>query len=326
MKSSLGWGSGGGAFLSRNAPPPAAFSPSSPPPRRVIFTADDFGLSEAVNEAIERAHIQGVLTSTSLMVAEPAVADAVRRARTLPGLRVGLHLTLVDGRPLLPPERIPLLVGPDGRFRTDMAGAGVAWFFRPGARRQLAAEVRAQFEAFAATGLELDHLDCHHHLQMHPTLLGLALDIGRKFGLRAVRLPAEPWLPGWRASGRGLGGRMLTAALLRPWSSLVARRIRNAGLVCNDQLFGMTDFGRMDEAFILRLLDRLPQGVTELVFHPSVTADGAAGEGHMRELRALTSHRVAARLRRGDVLATHFGTLTKRPWERGSWRIGSLRP
>ncbi len=74
--------------------------------KRVILTADDFGLSEAVNEAVERAHRDGVLTSASLMVAGPAAADAVRRARRLPALRVGLHLVVVEG-PAVLPRQIP---------------------------------------------------------------------------------------------------------------------------------------------------------------------------------------------------------------------------
>src|ERR1700761_934007 len=95
---------------------------SAAAPRRLIVTADDFGAAPAVNEAVERAQLAGVLTAASLMVGAPGAADAVRRARATPSLRVGLHLVLVEGRPVLPPERVPLLVDSEGRFRTDMAG------------------------------------------------------------------------------------------------------------------------------------------------------------------------------------------------------------
>src|SRR5450432_3836486 len=125
--------------------------------KQLIITADDFGAAREVNEAVEQAHRSGILTATSLMVSAPAAADAVARAKQMPNLRVGLHLTLVDDRPTLPAVQIPRLVDRDGFFRSDMARAGAAMFFLPGVRKQLAAEIEAQFEAFAATGLTLDH-------------------------------------------------------------------------------------------------------------------------------------------------------------------------
>lgn len=93
--------------------------------RRLIINADDFGLDVAVNEAVERAHVDGVLTSTSLLVGAPAAMDAVERAQRLPDLRVGLHPVLADGRPLLPTEQIPALVNAHGEFGLDMVRAGM---------------------------------------------------------------------------------------------------------------------------------------------------------------------------------------------------------
>src|SRR3954447_7596848 len=160
--------------------------------KSVVFTADDFGLSEAVNEAVELSHRDGVLNAASLMVAGPAAVDAVRRARALPSLRVGLHLVVIEGPAVLPPARIPDLVDARGRFPSDQLRLGVNYFFRPRVRRQLAAEIRAQFAAFAATGLTLGHADAHKHMQLHPTVGRLMLDIGGEFGLSRVRVPAEP--------------------------------------------------------------------------------------------------------------------------------------
>jgi len=109
------------------------------------------------------------------MAAEPAAADAVARARRMPGLRVGLHLVLVEGRPVLPPERVPDLVDAQGFFRENMVRAGIAFFFRPKVRRQLEAEIEAQFSAFAATGLPLDHVNAHKHFHLHPTVTSMIL-------------------------------------------------------------------------------------------------------------------------------------------------------
>src|SRR5436853_7851477 len=102
--------------------------------RRLIVTADDFGRDIAINEAVEAASRDGILTCASLMVAEPAAADAVARAHRLPGLRVGLHLVLTDGKPVLPPGEVRSLVGADGRFDEDQVRAGLRYFSIPGAR------------------------------------------------------------------------------------------------------------------------------------------------------------------------------------------------
>src|SRR5712692_2140110 len=169
--------------------------------RKLIVTGDDFGLAVPVNEAIEEAHRSGILTSASLMIGAAAAADAVERAKRLPTLRVGLHLVLVDGRAVLPRRDIPDLVNEQGEFLSDPVAAGIKFFFKPGVRWQLEAEIRAQFQLFQRTGLLLDHVDGHNHMHLHPTVLGLILKVGRDYGLKAVRVPYEPLIASWRASG-----------------------------------------------------------------------------------------------------------------------------
>jgi hopanoid biosynthesis associated protein HpnK len=271
------------------------------PGRRLcIITADDFGLHRAVNEAVESAHRAGVLTATSLMVAAPAVQDAAARARALPNLKVGLHLTLCDGRSMLPPRQIPDLVDRDGRFHDNMAGAGWRFFALPRVRAQLAAEIRAQFAAFAALGLPLDHLDAHKHFHLHPTVLSLALLIGRDFGLRAVRVPAEPHL--------------MQTRLLTPWLALMRMRLRRAGMVCNDRIFGLADSGAMDESRLLRILAALPAGVSEIYLHPATESGPAisasmAGYRHREELAALLSPAVKAALLQSGIRLGGYGDI-----------------
>ena len=275
--------------------------PEATPKRGLIITADDFGLHLAVNEAVELAHRAGVLNAASLMVGAPAADDAVARARRLPGLRVGLHLVLADGPAVLPREVIPDLVDAQGRFGSAMARDGCRFFFLPHVRRQLAAEIRAQFEAYAATGLPLDHVNAHKHFHLHPTVLSLVLRIGREFGLRAVRLPLESGAP----------------PFLRPWLGLLRWRLRRAGIAHNDYVVGIANSGGMDEDVLLKALAKLPDGVVEIYLHPSVEsgarmAPSMAGYRHADELAALLSPRVRALLdevapRRGgfaDVLAS----------------------
>jgi chitin disaccharide deacetylase len=260
--------------------------------RLCIITADDFGLATAVNEAVETAHRSGVLTAASLMVGAPAAQDAAQRARANPSLRVGLHLTLCDGRAVLPRRQIPDLVDADNRFHDNMVSAGWRFFALPRVRAQLAAEIRAQYAAFAGLGLKLDHLNAHKHFHLHPTVLSLALDLGREFGLCAVRVPAEPGLT--------------AARLLTPWLALMRARLRRAGLACNDQLFGLAHSGGMNEARLLQVLAALPPGVSEIYLHPA-TVSGAAispamsGYRHADELAALLSPAVRNALSNRDI-------------------------
>lgn len=248
--------------------------------RALIFTADDFGLHPRVNAAVERAHRDGVLNAASLMVGAPAAQDAIERARRLPSLAVGLHLVLADGPATLPAHEIPALVGPDGRFGDAMAKDGCRFFFLPHVRAQLRREIRAQFDAFAASGLPLDHVNAHKHFHLHPTVLGLMLSIGRRYGLKAVRIPREPD----------------TAPLLAPWLALMRRRLARAGLLHNDQVYGLAQSGAMDEAAVLAAIAKLPEGLSEIYLHPA-THGGLTPTmhdyRHGDELAALLSPRVA---------------------------------
>ncbi len=260
--------------------------------RRITVTADDFGLSEAVNEGVERAHREGVLDAASLMVGAPAAADAVARARRMQGLRVGLHLVAVEGPAVLPPAEIPALVGADGWFPSGQAWLGVRYFFLPWVRRQLAREIRAQFEAFRATGLPLAHADAHKHMHLHPTVGRLLVETGRGFGLRRVRVPAEPpaVMAGLGASGGG--------ALYR-WSALLRRQVLRAGMQAPEAVFGLAWSGGMTIARVRQLLAVLPAGDVEIYFHPAARRDALLDRlmpayDHEGELAALLDPGVRA--------------------------------
>ena len=270
--------------------------------RPVIITADDFGFSLEINEAVEQAHRDGVLSAASLMVSGAAADDAVRRARAMPALSVGLHVVLVQGEPVLPAAEIPALVTSNGRFADNLAGAGFNWFFTPGARRQLAREIAAQFEAFRASGLDLDHVNGHNHMHLHPTVLGMIIAECRRSGCQSIRLPREPFAfshggkfsASWMAALAGRAG-------LEPWLAVMRARLTAAGLSGNDWLLGMHDAGHVDEARLLDFLGRLPGGVTEIHCHPAARlspeiVSAMPGYDNVAELAALTSPAVKERL------------------------------
>jgi hopanoid biosynthesis associated protein HpnK len=262
--------------------------------KTLIVTADDFGASLAVNDAVERAHSGGILTAASLMVAGDAAPDAVARARRLPALGVGLHLVLVEGRPVLPTVQVSELVDATGHFRTDMVMAAVNMTFNPRARRQLAAEIEAQFAAFAATGLPLDHVNAHKHFHLHPVIASLILKIGKCHGMRAARAPVEP-----RAIIAAIepdhAPRRDPAGL---WAKLVRRRFARAGIAVPDQVFGLAWSGAMDTARMRGLIAALPDGVSEIYTHPATHDDWlghAPGYRYADELAALLDARALVR-------------------------------
>jgi hopanoid biosynthesis associated protein HpnK len=261
--------------------------------RGLIVTADDFGAALAVNEAVEQAHVEGILTAASLMVSGAAAQDAVERARRLPALGVGLHIVLADGAPMLPPEQIPALVGPDGRFHASMLRTALAIAASSAARRQLAAEIEAQFAAFAATGLSLDHVNAHKHFHLHPMIASAILRIGPRYGMKALRAPVEPG----------------TAVAMRWWAGLLAGRARGAGLVVNDRVVGLAWSGAFDAARMRRAVDGLQDGLTEIYCHPATRDDWtgqAPGYRYRDELAALIDPAVKRAVAQGGVLRGHF--------------------
>jgi hopanoid biosynthesis associated protein HpnK len=236
------------------------------------------------------------------MVAGAAVSDALAVARRLPELRVGLHLVLVEGAPMLPPERIPDLVTRNGRLRTDLGALGAAIFLRPSVRRQVQAEITAQFEAFTATGLQLDHVNAHKHFHVHPTVASLLLEIGPRYGMRSVRAPVEP---------RGLldeiepGAPAPSEGLARFWALRLAARAKRARVAVADRVFGNRWSGAMTARRLETLVQRLPEGVTEIYMHPATRPgfDGAdAGYRYAEELDALSASGVADALRESGAV------------------------
>jgi chitin disaccharide deacetylase len=250
---------------------------------------------------VEVAHRSGILTAASLMVAGPAAQDAIARARRLPGLHVGLHLVLVEGRPALPPQQLPDLVDRSGNFRSDMIRLAMDIFLRARVRRQVAAEIEAQFDAYRASGLTLDHVNAHKHFHLHPSIADQVITIGRRFGLRGLRVPREPTgvLAYVEPSARRRRDYLAAA-----WSARLARRAQGAGLQVPDAVFGLAWSGAMTPSRLTGLLRALPEGRTEIYLHPA-TAGGFAGHApgyrYADELAALTAPSAIAAARRPGV-------------------------
>ncbi|HXX54140.1 MAG TPA: ChbG/HpnK family deacetylase, partial [Thermodesulfovibrionales bacterium] len=141
----------------------------TPCKRFLVVVADDLGRSSGINRAIAEAHDRGIVTAASMMVGGEAFQEAVQIALDRPQLAVGLHVTLCDGRAVLPPSSIPCLADAEGHLEKTPAKAWVK-YTRPALLSQIEREVEAQFDHLSAAGIRPSHVDCHHHLHMHPFL------------------------------------------------------------------------------------------------------------------------------------------------------------
>lgn len=271
--------------------------------RGLIVNADDFGLSPGVSRGILRAHREGIVTSTTFMVNFPWAAEMAELLRGAPRLGVGLHLNLTTGAPVLPPSQVPSLVGPDGRFRRSLLR--LLRRLRPAEAER---EWSAQVERFVALlGRLPTHLDTHRYLQAYPPLCGVMLRVARRYGVPAVRvLPPDVFpagtFPRWSPAG------LLLGASLRRTTAMV----RQSGLAAPDR----TMAGDFDLPVLLARLDRVGEGVTEIVAHPGEVDDqlrqlsSLLGRREV-ELAALTAPAARERVEARGIRLMHFGDLAR---------------
>ncbi len=285
-----------------------------PSERRLIINADDFGSSPTVNAAVIRAHREGVLTSASIMAGGAAFEQAVDIAKATPDLAVGLHLVTVDGPAALSPMRLRHIVGPDGTFVGTPLGLGVRYAFAPAARRELAAELTAQFERFAATGLPLSHVNGHLHMHMHPTVLNLVVSLAVQHGARGMRLPRDSLRLGLAYDWRHLGTKLVWAvafALLCRHGQAVADR---AGLATVDRVYGLMQSGHMTETYVVSVLRHLDTPTAEIYFHPDTRGpdadEGERGLGPNRDdLLTLLNPAVVGLIRESGIRLASYSDL-----------------
>jgi hopanoid biosynthesis associated protein HpnK len=208
-------------------------------------------------------------------------------------------LVLVEGQPAMPAESIPDLVDASGQLRTDLTQFGLDICARPSVRAQLKAEIEAQFRAYQQTGLALDHVNGHKHFHLHPAVASEVIAIGRRYGMRALRIPREPATvlaqiePGTHGPA--------SERFLARWLSL---RVRRAGLRAPDQVFGLAWSGAMSASRVAGLLSHLGPGTTEIYLHPATGnefAGSAPGYRYADELAALLDPDICALARRPDV-------------------------
>lgn len=267
-------------------------------PIRWIVNADDFGRSSSINTAVEKAHREGILTSASLMVNEPACAGAVEIAGRNPNLGVGLHLTLCCGRA----ASQSVLANAEKHFTAGPVTAGLKIFLSTEFKRALEAELEEQFKRFEATGLVLDHVNGHLNIHLHPTVLGILLRRAQEWGITRMRLTQDPWFIDKKLSNGKLAYRLSHAMIYHFLSKRARKHLAAHSIKHADYVFGLLRFDRIDEQFYLGLLPLLHSGTHEIYSHPSDDAS-------IHELNALTSERVKQAVREHNVQLVRYQDL-----------------
>jgi hopanoid biosynthesis associated protein HpnK len=239
--------------------------------RRLIVNADDFGRSDEINQAVIRAHREGILTTASLMVNEPAAEEAIALARENPGLGVGLHLVLVCGRSALAPSAIPALVNAKSEFSENPAAAGCRYFFSSACRAQLRDEIEAQFKKFREFGLPLDHVNGHLHLHLHPVVFKILSDNAEAWGIRTMRLTRDPFLLNAKLASGYWFYRLSHAAIFGLLSARARSVLDKLKIRYTNTVFGLLQNARVDDEYVAKVLPCLPPGDSELYSHPSLS-------------------------------------------------------
>jgi hopanoid biosynthesis associated protein HpnK len=268
-------------------------------PPQLIVNADDFGRSTEINQAVIRAHREGVLNSASLMVAGPAAAEAIELARQNPALAVGLHLVVVDGPAVLPPERIPHLVDSRGRFPDQPVRLGLRYAFSRRAKCELKDEITAQFEQFAATGLALSHVDGHQHMHLHPVVYDLMLPLARKLIARRIRIVRDDLALALRYDPARRAAKSLSAAIF----AALALRCRRCPIPALPRTYGFYQSGNVTKSYVLLALQEMHESA-EMYFHPTVGQRLDALGPNAGDLETLLDQEVRAAIEARGLLAT----------------------
>lgn len=276
--------------------------------RGVIINADDFGLSPGVNRGIVEAFREGVLSSTTMLVNLPSFDEAVALARAHPALPVGIHLSLLWGRPVSPPAEVPTLVGPDGRFPRSLVALAWRYYLGRLSPSEVRAELRRQVRRFTGAGLRPTHVDTHKHVHALPGVLEAVIEVATEFGIGKVRCSRE--FSGGAAAPAASAKRRLLAWLTRG----TADRLRRAGLRTTDHFAGIEAMPCLNSAALCRILAALRPGVTEIMCHPGYQDQTAAEYSRTPphreiELASLKDPTVRACLAEHAIRLMHWGEL-----------------
>jgi len=256
---------------------------------RLIINADDLGLTSGVNRAIEEASRAGAITSATLMANSQAFAEAVETAKTLPGLKIGCHIVLIDGEPLC--RGLSSLTNGTTKFESSLKDFALAALRKRLSPDEIQREAVAQISKIQSAGITVTHVDTHKHTHIFPHVLAPILKAAKACGIHAIRNPFEPfsaWPLGMIASRPGLWTRAIEVALLQRFAGAFREKVRQEGMLTTNGAAGVIATGSLNQRLLLATIHSLPEGTWELVCHPGYMDSDLSSVG----TRLLESRRV----------------------------------
>ena len=277
---------------------------------KLIVHADDLGLSEKVNQGIVKAHLEGIVTSASLMAVGAAFKHAVQLARSTPTLDIGVHLTLTGEAPVSKPADIPSLSNPDGRFHSHANAFAKQYLLGKISLGEVRQELDSQIRKAMDQGLAISHLDGHQHIHMLPGIRRVVGELAKQYAIPSIRYPMERLHPYMLREKHG-AGRLIQLLALNTFCTIA----RTADAQRPDTFVGFFFGGNLTEENLIKVLKHLPaKGVCELMCHPGLHDDDSRymhwGYPWQSELDALTSQTVKTLLQNMGVELTPYSALT----------------
>jgi hopanoid biosynthesis associated protein HpnK len=282
--------------------------------KQVIVNADDFGLTTEINQGIIRAFEEGIVTSTSLSANGEAFREAVAFINTTPSLDVGIHLTLVEERPVLPPQTIPSLVENTGRFRKKAQVFFVDYLKGKISMQEVKTEFHAQAKKILDHGISITHIDSHQHIHILPKIADITIELAEEYGIKYIRYPKEDIEFRKILSARKI--KRLVQQMAVNFFCLYSRnRLKNYSL---DQFFGFYDGGRLDKEKLIQIFRKVSRGTSELMCHPGLgmNANTPTGYEHWdyawgEELNSLMDEELKEVISQENIQLVNFTRLDK---------------
>ncbi len=278
--------------------------------KNLIVNADDFGRHELINRAVEQAFNAGCLKSATLMAGGIAFDDAIAVAKRNSGLGVGIHFTLANGNPVLPPKEIPTLVTADGFFHENYIVFLKRYMSGKISLDEVRSELAAQLEKILQTGLKLTHVDSHQHLHHVPGIIDIVLDLAATKKIFAMRSSGAKIFDGELDSLGKFVGRLGLSSLAK----FAAHKAHKKNFATPEHFAGIVAGESVDENFILKLVEKFQDGTTEVMLHPGtdnkILCDFCDWEHDFEaELAAVTSPKVLNVLAEKNISAVNFSAL-----------------
>lgn len=276
------------------------------------MNADDFGRHELINRAVERAFSSGCLKSATLMAGGAAFDDAVKLAKKISGLGVGIHFTLANGNPVLPPNEIPSLVTEEGIFHADYVQFLKRYLSGKISLAEVRSELAAQLEKISRAGLNPTHVDSHQHLHHVPGIVEIVLELAA--GIGAMRVANTKIFDGELDSIGKFVGRLGLGSLAK----FAAHAARKKNFATPEHFAGIVAGESINESFMLKLIENLHGGTTEIMLHPGTDNKTLCefcdwNHDFEAELAAVTSPRVLNLLAEKNISAVNFSNLEVKP-------------